>query len=605
MEEDNKEPMDSMEAQPVVEQPVETKTETVIPTEKVEEPKAQVKETKSKFNWKPYAYTAAAIVALVLVYFLFFNNPTPTGSVVSDIAGTGTSDLTSAETVKLDFYVMSQCPYGTQVEDGIYPVLQKIGNNVDFNLNFISTDLGNGEFKSLHGEPETKGNIVQLCAAKYNPDKYMDMIICQNKDARSIPDNWETCATGLDVAKIKSCYEGDEGRELLSENVKLAEAVKASGSPTIFLNDMPYQGGRSETDFLRAICNEFTDKPEACSSIPAPVKVPVVILNDKRCGECDTTQLLGQLKGLFPGMDVKFAEYTTEDGKKLYEDLSLSSLPAVLFGSEIEKSEGYTQVQSYLQPVGDYLSLNIGAAWDPNKEICDNDIDDNKDGNVDCDDSSCANDISCMEKKDIPEVEVFVMSHCPYGTQTEKGILPVMELLGKKADIKIKFVSYAMHGETELDEQLLQHCIQEEQNDKWLSYLKCFLKDGKSDVCLKEVDIDTTKSAECVKATDKEFKVKELFADKATWQGGRFPQFNIHKVENDLYGIRGSPGLALNGVAIDSFGRDPATLLDIVCKGFKEEPSECSETLTSDAPAPGFGFDAVASANTADAGCGA
>jgi len=171
------------------------------------------------------------------------------------------------------------------------------------------------EFKSLHGEPETKEILFSFVLLNIIQISTWIWLFVQNKDARSIPDNWETCATGLDVAKIKSCYEGDEGRELLSENVKLAEAVKASGSPTIFLNDMPYQGGRSETDFLRAICNEFTDKPEACSSIPAPVKVPVVILNDKRCGECDTTQLLGQLKGLFPGMDVKFAEYTTEDGK--------------------------------------------------------------------------------------------------------------------------------------------------------------------------------------------------------------------------------------------------------------------------------------------------
>lgn len=35
------------------------------------------------------------------------------------------------------------------------------------------------------------------------------------------------------------------------------------------------------------------------------------------------------------------------------------------------------------------------------------------------------------------------MSHFPYGTQIEKGMIPVMETLGNKADIGIKFVNYA------------------------------------------------------------------------------------------------------------------------------------------------------------------
>ena len=47
----------------------------------------------------------------------------------------------SGEKVKLDFYIMSQCPYGTQVEDAIKPVLDKLGDSVDFSLNYISTDL--------------------------------------------------------------------------------------------------------------------------------------------------------------------------------------------------------------------------------------------------------------------------------------------------------------------------------------------------------------------------------------------------------------------------------------------------------------------------------
>jgi hypothetical protein len=51
-----------------------------------------------------------------------------------------------------------------------------------------------------------------------------------------------------------------------------------------------------------------------------------------------------------------------------------------------------------------------------------------------------------MEKREKPDVDVFVMSYCPFGTQIEKGLLPVWDLLGDKINLNIRFVDYAMHG---------------------------------------------------------------------------------------------------------------------------------------------------------------
>ena len=117
-------------------------------------------------------------------------------------------------------------------------------------------------------------------------------------------------------------------------------------------------------------------------------------------------------------------------------------------------------------------------------------------------------------KKDKPEVELFVMSHCPYGTQIEKGMLPVVEALGSKIDFKLKFVDYAMHGEKELKEELRQYCIQKNEPAKLLSYLKCFLKEGNDQTCVKEAKIITSKLNSCVNATDKEFSITKNFNDK-------------------------------------------------------------------------------------------
>lgn len=203
-------------------------------------------------------------------------------------------------------------------------------------------------------------------------------------------------------------------------------------------------------------------------------------------------------------------------------------------------------------------------------------------------------------KSDKPAVELFVMSHCPYGTQIEKGILPVAEALGDKIDFEIKFVDYAMHGETELNEQLKQHCIKTEEPAKFTNYLKCFLEDGNSDRCSAQANINISKINSCVSATDKEFSVKANFADKTTYKGN-YPPFNIYKEDNAKYGVGGSPTLVVNGTTVKS-ARDSASLLATICSTFNIAPAECLAELSSAEPAPGFGTGASASAGS-DASC--
>ncbi len=181
-------------------------------------------------------------------------------------------------------------------------------------------------------------------------------------------------------------------------------------------------------------------------------------------------------------------------------------------------------------------------------------------------------------KSDKPVVELFVMTHCPYGTQAEKGIIPVLELLGNKIDGSIKFVHYFMH-EPEETETPIQVCIRNEQSTKYLDYLKCFLKEGKSDECLKEAKIDEIKLNKCV-----EDKSEEYYAEDS--------------VLSEEYGVQGSPTLVINGVMVSS-GRDSASFLKTICSAFNESPEECNEEISSVAPSPGFGYEASGTATDA------
>lgn len=193
-----------------------------------------------------------------------------------------------------------------------------------------------------------------------------------------------------------------------------------------------------------------------------------------------------------------------------------------------------------------------------------------------------------VPKSTKPVVQLFVMTHCPYGTQIEKGMLPVVETLGDKIDFTVKFVDYSMHGKTEIDEELNQYCIQTQFNSKYLDYLSCFLEDGNTTRCVAKVGIDKTKLASCIASTDTKYNVTNMFNDKSTWQGGQFPQFPIYKTENTKYGVQGSPTLVINEVQASS-GRDPASLLSVVCSAFENPPAECEAKLSSTSPSPGFG----------------
>jgi cell division protein FtsB len=130
--------------------------------------------------------------------------------------------------------------------------------------------------------------------------------------------------------------------------------------------------------------------------------------------------------------------------------------------------------------------------------------------------------------ENLPRVELFVMSHCPYGTQVEKGILPVIRLLGDRIKFNIRFCSYAMHGKTEIDEEMTQYCIQKEENAKYLDYLTCFLNEGNTEFCLKNESINRELLKSCLSETDNLYNVSEYYNDTSKWFMKKYPPNNMY-----------------------------------------------------------------------------
>jgi hypothetical protein len=286
--------------------------------------------------------------------------------------------------------------------------------------------------------------------------------------------------------------------------------------------------------------------------------------------------------------------------EKFINENLVSSDNTVTIDSVTEENGMYKVVVKFAsgQTVDSFLSKDGNRFYPQVYDIAAMEAEKNGTANTNTGTGTVSQDIP---KNDKPVVELFVMAYCPYGTQIEKGMLPVVNALKGKIDFQVKFCDYAMHGKQEVDEQLNQYCIETEQGDKYLSYLKCFLDAGKGADCLKSTGIDTGKMTACVSKTDAKFKVTTNFNDKATWLSGQYPLFDVQKDDNTKYSVQGSPTLVINGVT-SSAGRDATSLLNAICAAFNTQPEECKTALSTTAPSTGFGFDATG-ANSA-ASCG-
>ncbi len=156
---------------------------------------------------------------------------------------------------KVDVFVMSMCPFGVKALNAMEEVLKAFGDELKFEIHFIATAEGDG-FTALHGQPEVDENIRELCAIKSFPEnhKYMGYILCRNKDIRN-PD-WQKCVTdsGLDLPKMEACVNGDEGKNLHREDIKIGNALGISASPTWLANNKFKFSGVDPKTIQQNIC---------------------------------------------------------------------------------------------------------------------------------------------------------------------------------------------------------------------------------------------------------------------------------------------------------------------------------------------------------------
>lgn len=182
-----------------------------------------------------------------------------------------------------------------------------------------------------------------------------------------------------------------------------------------------------------------------------------------------------------------------------------------------------------------------------------------------------------IPKSDKPEVNLYVMSFCPYGNKAEDTLKSVYGLLKDKVNFNFYYIVgtseddiQSLHGPKEVAENEREACVLKEYGkDKWMDFVTYVNANCGSDgscweTGAKNVAIDSSKINTCVSS-----------------EGAALMKTN--EQDSNTAGADGSPTMTINGVlteAVYQYGNSDV-YKQVICSAFNNPPSECNETLSS------------------------
>lgn len=242
----------------------------------------------------------AASFAAGFSLFKIKNGDSSTTSTDTKLTSSNIFDANDTEKPELDFYVMSFCPYGNQIETTLRPVFDLLGDKVTIKPRYIfekiegdlatycknsSPDaancatyvknsngqlkdvadckdqiatmvktcnnesqylkIGNNLYSSLHGRIEANQDVRELCAYNLADNKklWWDFVknVNDNCTAQNADTCWEEQATkaGLDTNKITECFNKDAAN-LIEAEIADTTKNKISGSPSLMIADKAF-----------------------------------------------------------------------------------------------------------------------------------------------------------------------------------------------------------------------------------------------------------------------------------------------------------------------------------------------------------------------------
>jgi len=121
-------------------------------------------------------------------------------------------------------------------------------------VHFLAVEKTKGNFEAKDGNLEVEEYLRSICIQKYYPANFWDYISCRGKFINT--SWWQDCLDKLDTDKIMVCAQGEEGKELLSENISLNKELQIIFGPAYLLDNQEIfgsQGVPAKEEFKKII----------------------------------------------------------------------------------------------------------------------------------------------------------------------------------------------------------------------------------------------------------------------------------------------------------------------------------------------------------------
>ncbi|MDD5760733.1 MAG: hypothetical protein PHF45_01615, partial [Candidatus Pacebacteria bacterium] len=175
-------------------------------------------------------------------------------------------DLAKSNEPILEAFIVSQCPFGTQMQRVLNEIVKNIPELKDYiKIEYIGS-IQNGKITAMHGDEEAEEHLRQICIREEQKDKYWNYIDCYLKEGKS-----EQCLESAAVlmTTLNQCLEDkSRGLKYAQLDFNAQEEYGITGSPTLILNKENVSefdfGGRTAEAVKTVICCGFNSTPDFC-----------------------------------------------------------------------------------------------------------------------------------------------------------------------------------------------------------------------------------------------------------------------------------------------------------------------------------------------------
>lgn len=309
--------------------------------------KLEMKQADAALKWKIAFFIAIVAVGILAIAMAIDNSGTNNPKKDVNV------NLGAGE-ILIEEYSDFQCPYCERFYSGAYKDMKNDPLYKDGKIKFVFKHFP----LSIHKDAQ-KASEASECARDQDMfTEYHDKLF-ENQNALTVPDLKRYAKDlGLNTNTFDSCLDSGEKYSIVQADFNEGRAKGVSGTPTIYVNGKQFVGAQAWTTLKASLGEGSVPNTEPTPTATPDAEFEVIILNDNTCTVCDGAALSNGLSPSFPSAKFRTLDINSGEGKTLKDSLNLEFVPAVLFATDVEKSNNFAQLSQALQQVGDYYLLN-------------------------------------------------------------------------------------------------------------------------------------------------------------------------------------------------------------------------------------------------------